>query len=159
MANEKEDTYHPFRNLLVKTRALLNADLRLHQSRIPAHQWQLLVQIDDQTVMVGKGGMNTMFCQFGKDSKRRIMGPMDMIDMLKWHAKQRYVLYKIGKVVVWKEKTALKTAPKRGLVISGLRADGKYEDLWEAHQTLTGTEWKRVQRGSKKPSKNRLRGS
>lgn len=132
-------SYNPYKNLLTKVRALLNADLRLNRAQIEQHQWMLMVKVADQQILIGKGGVNTMFYQFGSH-KRKVCGPMDMIDLLKKLSRRRYQIFRVGTTIFWSEKSALKQEPVKAKQIEGYRNE-EWVPLYKSAGSLAGRSW------------------
>ena len=64
------------------TEAKLSADQR------KTNEWQLLTKVNGHPIIVGKGGVNTIFYKFG-DRERRVCYPDQILDRLQELAAQR----------------------------------------------------------------------
>jgi len=137
-------TYNPYRNLLAKVRYLLHTDAKMTEAQLTDHQWMLMAKVAGSQVLVGKGGVNTMFYQFG-DRKRKVCGPMELVELLKRLSRRRYVAYRVNDTLAWSEKTALAADPKPKTKIIGIRADGKEVVVYTATKTLQGYQWAKVE--------------
>ena len=93
MSAEVNETAALYRTMLAKVRSLMLNEARLSDKLKSAQQWQLLFQIDGMDIIVGKGGINTMFYILGTGGKRVICYPDELVDKIKKWSQRKYTAY------------------------------------------------------------------
>lgn len=153
---KKKDTVRPvemFKIMKQKVFQLLQAEGKMNMTERSCQQWQLLFTIPGKgQVIVGKGGINTMFYIIN-EGERKLCLPSDMLDKIdKWIAKASVVTYKIrheGKTLydnlsTIKEAKALKV-PK-GSALYEVKNGGK-KKLAVYEKALFGVAWNDIKKG------------
>lgn len=145
---------NPYRHLLTKVRSLINAELPLNEDERRANQWVLYVSVYGDSIIVGKGDVNTIFYQFGKTGKRQVCYPMDIVELLKERSAERYFAYVVKSAsaeerLVWTLKRALTAPPDAYNEIHGVGENDELSLLYTARKSLTGRVWTPV-KGKKK---------
>lgn len=72
---------NPYKNILLKVRALLKADDDLTTAQCQLFQWQLMAKVGDYTFTVGKGGINTIFYT-ASSASRAVCYPDEILTIL-----------------------------------------------------------------------------
>lgn len=127
---------NPYKSLHSKVRHLINAESKLAPDERKTHEWLLTITVDGFRILVGKGGVNTIFYSFGKGDKK-FCYPDEMLEKLEFLANRKFWFYKVGDARVMTESAALKRPPK-GLIV-GVNETNSV--LYKAKPTLNGVEW------------------
>lgn len=114
---------NPYKNLLLKVRALLKEDDHLTKEQCEVHQWQLLAKLHDYTFIVGKGGVNTIFFSASSE-ERSVCYPDEILDLLKKLSEGEVLAYvaldkkkeQLGYSVLLDQARAIKRARFLGVV-------------------------------------------
>ena len=135
-----------------KVKALMDIELEQEKDVRECQQWQLLFQIPSMgQVIVGKGGVNTMFYMVG-DSERVLCLPDKMLDQIDlWIALASATTY----TILDKDKKAVKRNlskaearaydAKPGLYMAEVK-DGKRKIVAKRVKGLMGNSWKAVEK-------------
>ena len=144
---------NPYRHLQSKVRGLLMTEAKLSKEERENNQWQLLFTFAKTQVIIGKGGINTIFYQFGKKGKRHVCYPDQILDMLEQLAKQkhwRYIVRDASGAPVktsFNEQQIMKAEPVLKHTISGVTDEGETV-LFVGGANAEGPYWKK--HGTKK---------
>ena len=132
---------NPYRHLYSKCRHLFIAEEKLSLEERKQNEWLLTFKIADKfRVLIGKGGANTVFYQFG-DGKRKVCYPEEMLDLLENLAKKKFLFFEAGKHLFVNESSIKKILPKgvvRGYTETGVKV------VYKAVPTFEGSEWKQT---------------
>ena len=145
------------RALKQKVQQLLAIEFKMTQAERQCQQWQLLFQIKGMgQVVVGKGGINTMFYQVG-NGERELCLPQKLGEVIDtWIALANTTTYCIvnaeGKVVkrnLSKAEALNYPKAKTGYLLCEV-ADGKRKKLMKMSKGLMGkSAWKAIERKDK----------
>lgn len=136
--------FNPYRHLASCVRAFLRVEITLGAEDRSRSSAFFRVDFADTYMVVGKGGVNTLFWQFG-EGKRKIGYPNDLLALLDKLSRQSHVMYLVDipylnepprRVVT--HKAALHLPPSRNSTIKGVNVDGSTELLYEARLNVSG---------------------
>jgi hypothetical protein len=139
-------SFNPYRHLLSKITALLRLEAKMTAEERRANQWQLLVKFNGTQVTVGKGDVNTIFCQFGENGERKVCYPDQILERLSTLGAQKYWRFEVvtadGKSKWFWSLDAIKkkVTPARGMKVYG--HTDKRTLLHTTKQGLDAYEWK-----------------
>lgn len=144
---------NPYRHLLTKLKALLATEAKMSEAERKANEWLVQVKFAGTRMVVGKGGVNTIFYQHG-DEKRKVNYADWMCERLEALASQKHFRYELrfkedGEAVVknyWSlEFLKRKVTPERGMRVYGITGIGdevQEELVLIVADGLEGMQWK-----------------
>jgi hypothetical protein len=148
----EERVVNPYRHLASQSRALLRMENNLGPDERSKLSWMLRVEFAGTSVVVGKGGANTMFAQFG-NGRRVVNYPNKILARLDRLGRQEHVLYGIYRpdrswTQFWLMSKALEEPAVVGSRIYGVSANGTKTVTHDARRSVRGgVTW--IRRGRK----------
>lgn len=148
----------PYKHLKRKVNSLLTAEATLTDDERATMQWQLLATIGKRRLLVGKGGVNTMFYRFDlvngdsvQEGERHICYPHEMLERLDAWSSREYEIYLItrSKTRHLASYQTLDSAKQHddvpdGHYIVGVTRDGKMKKLYVRKRGLKASSWSKV---------------